>query len=230
VVSGDTKTAPDPTCTPLSPLRCDVYISESTFGLPIFRWPSTGSVLREIHAWWRENQAAGRTSVLFAYALGKAQRILAGLDPGVGPILTHGAVEKINGCYREAGVRLPETRHVGDVKEKALLRQALVVAPPSADNPAWMRRFPDRSRGFASGWMRIRGHRRRRAVDRGFVLSDHSDWDGLWETITAAGAEHVGITHGYAPEMVRCLREKGRRAEIVPARYEGDADAAGGDP
>ncbi len=226
VVSGDTKTAADPTCRPLEPIRCHDYISESTFGLPIFKWPSTAQVLDEIHAWWRENQSQGCTSVLFAYSLGKAQRILAGLDPSTGPIFTHGAVEKINQCYRDAGVVLPATRHVGGVAEKRLFREAMVIAPPSADAPAWMRRFPNRSRGFASGWMRIRGNRRRRVVDRGFVLSDHSDWDGLWATIAASGADHVGITHGYADEMVRCLREKGLGASVVPTRYEGEADAS----
>ena len=217
VVSGDYKTAPDPTCTPLAPLPCHTFISESTFGLPIFKWPSTEAILDAINAWWWENQTLGRTSILFAYALGKAQRILAGLDLSIGPILTHGAVEKINRIYRQAGIRLPETRYVGDQKDRELRREALVIAPPSADHPAWMRRFPERSRAFASGWMRIRGHRRRRAVDRGFVFSDHSDWEGLVATIEASGAESVGITHGYTAEMVRWLREKGLDAEAIPA-------------
>lgn len=225
VVSGDTKTAPDPTCRPLEFLRCHTYISESTFGLPIFQWPSTARIIDDIHSWWQENQREDRTSVLFAYSLGKAQRILANLDPNAGPILTHGAVEKINRCYRDAGIPLPETRYVGDIKDKSLVRQALVIAPPSVDAPAWMRRFSNRSRGFASGWMRIRGNRRRRVVDRGFVLSDHSDWDGLWAAITATGAEHIGITHGYADEMVRCLKEKGFDASVVPTRYQGEDGA-----
>ena len=221
VVSGDYKTAPDPTCTPLDPQRCHTFISESTFGLPIFKWPSPEAILAAINAWWRENGKQGLTSILFAYALGKAQRILAGLDHTIGPILAHGAVEKINRIYRQAGVALPETRYVGDVEDRTLLRGALVIAPPSADQPAWMRRFPKRSRAVASGWMRIRGHRRRRAVDRGFVISDHSDWDGLVATIEASGAESVGITHGYTVEMVRWLQEKGLDAETIP---ESDRD------
>ncbi len=215
VVSGDYKTDPDPTCTPLEPLRCHTFISESTFGLPIFKWPSTDAVMAAIHAWWRENREQGLTSILFAYALGKAQRILVGLDPAAGPILTHGAVEKINRIYRREGIALPDTRYVGELEDRSLLREALVIAPPSADHPAWMRRFPKRSRAFASGWMRIRGHRRRRSVDRGFVISDHSDWNGLTATIACTGAETIGLPHGYAVEMARWLQEKGQAAEVI---------------
>ncbi len=223
VVSGDYKTHFDPTCTPLEPLRCHTFISESTFGLPIFKWPPVESVMAAINGWWRENRDQGRTSILFAYALGKAQRIMAGLDPAIGPILTHGAVERINRIYRREGLDLPETRHVDDVKDRDLRREALVIAPPSADHPAWMRRFAQRSRAFASGWMRIRGHRRRRSVDRGFVLSDHCDWPGLNQAIAETGAETVWVTHGYAPEMVRWLADQGRDAHVVETRFDGDS-------
>ena len=219
VITGDFKTDPDPTCAPMEPLRCDELVCESTFGLPVFRWPAPEQVFGEINRWWRTNQKRGRTSLLFAYALGKAQRILAGVDASIGPILTHGAVEKINHRYRSAGIDLPETRYIGDVDDRKLFSEALVIAPPSADNPVWMRRFPNRSRAFASGWMRIRGNRRRRAVDRGFVLSDHSDWDGLISTIAASGAERIGLTHGYAAEMARYLTEKGHRAEVVSTDF-----------
>ncbi len=225
VVSGDYKTAADPTCTPLAPQRCHTFISESTFGLPIFKWPAADSIMASIEDWWRENRDQGRTSILFAYALGKAQRIMAGLDPAIGPILCHGAVARINRIYREAGVALPETIHVDDIQDKALWKSALVIAPPSADHPAWMRRFPQRSRAFASGWMRIRGHRRRRAVDRGFIISDHSDWEGLMATVAASGAESIGVTHGYRAEMVRWLQEQGYDAEALDAADRtGDED------
>ena len=215
VVSGDYKTAPDPTCRPLEPLRCHHFVSESTFGLPIFKWPSPDKITQEIRAWWDENRAENRTSVLFAYALGKAQRILAGLNGDTGPILTHGAVESVNRLYRAAGVDLPPTRPVGEVRDKVLLAKALVVAPPSADTPGWLRRFAQPSRAFASGWMRIRGRRRRRSVDRGFVLSDHADWEGLVGTIAGSGAERVHLVHGYAPELARWLNGRGFRAEAV---------------
>jgi putative mRNA 3-end processing factor len=229
VVSGDYKREPDPTCTPLEPLGCHVFVSESTFGLPIFRWPDPEVVMADINAWWRSNRDKGRTSILFAYALGKAQRIIAGLDPTIGPILTHGAVEKFNSCYRNAGIPLPPTRYVGALDDKQILKSALVIAPPSADNPSWLRRFPDRLRAFASGWMRIRGNRRRRSIDRGFVLSDHSDWDGLVETITATAAEKIAVTHGYATEMARWLREKGRQTEVVPTVFHGGEDDVEGE-
>jgi putative mRNA 3-end processing factor len=220
VVSGDYKTAPDPTCAPLEPLRCDAFISECTFGLPIFRWPAPEDVFGEIGDWWRSNREQGKTSILFAYALGKAQRILSALDSSIGPIWTHGAIEKVNRCYREMGISLPDTTYVGDGQDKNQFNGALVIAPPSADQPAWLSRFRNRSRAFASGWMQIRGNRRRRSLDRGFVLSDHSDWDGLVGTIEATGAERIGLTHGYSTEMSRWLREKGHAAEIIPTEFD----------
>jgi putative mRNA 3-end processing factor len=227
IISGDYKTQVDPTCEPLEIHKCHTFVSESTFGLPIFKWPQPKSVVDDINSWWRSNQIQGRTSILFAYALGKAQRILAGLDASIGPILTHGAVEKINRCYRDSGVSLPDTRYIGDLQKKDIPAGALVLAPPSADNPIWMRRFPNRSRAFASGWMCIRGNRRRRSVDRGFVLSDHSDWEGLIQTITGSGAERVMVTHGYANEMVRWLRENGYDAEAIPTSYGDETESDG---
>jgi len=229
VVSGDYKLEPDSTCTPLEPLRCHTFISESTFGLPIFRWPGPKQVMGDINSWWRTNQKHGHTSILFAYALGKAQRIIAGLDTTIGPILTHGAVEKFNSCYREAGIPLPPTQYAAAVDDRQILKSALVIAPTSADNPNWMRRFPDRVRAFASGWMRIRGNRRRRSVDRGFVISDHSDWDGLVQTIKATTAEKIVVTHGYAAEMARWLNENGYSAEVLPTESRGEADPMAGE-
>lgn len=226
-VSGDFKTDVDPTCKPLEPIRCHTFISECTFGLPIFRWPSPEQVMREINSWWQANRQQNRTSILFAYALGKAQRILTGLDSDIGPILTHGAVENINRCYREAGVMLPETRYIGELENSKLPAGALVIAPPSADNSLWMRRFPRRSRAFASGWMRIRGIRRRRSVDRGFVLSDHSDWNGLVETIEASGAQRIKLTHGYSDEMARWLHERAFDAQAIPPFYDDETEADG---
>ncbi len=225
VVSGDYKTAADPTCTPLEPIRCHEFITETTFGLPIFKWPSTKEVLSDINSWWQNNQKEGRTSILFAYALGKAQRIIAGLDETIGPILTHGAIEKFLPCYRDAGIRLPPTHYVAEVEDKKDLIGSIVIAPPSADNPNWMRKFPNRVRAFASGWMRIRGNRRRRSVDRGFVISDHSDWDGLLQTISATSAEKIGLSHGYTNEMARWFTEKGHQVEVIsPEKGEEETD------
>ena len=225
VVSGDYKTAADPTCTPLEPIRCHEFITETTFGLPIFKWPSTEEVLSDINSWWQKNQKEGRTSILFAYALGKAQRIISGLDETIGPILTHGAIEKFLPCYRSAGISLPPTHYVGELEDKKDLIGSIVIAPPSADNPNWMRKFPNRVRAFASGWMRIRGNRRRRSVDRGFVISDHSDWDGLLQTISATSAEKIGLSHGYTNEMARWFTEKGYQVEVIsPKKGEEETD------
>lgn len=226
VVSGDYKVEPDPTCVPFEPVRCHTFVTESTFGLPIYRWPTQADVLADVHAWWRANQAAGRPSLLFGYALGKAQRLLAGLAPDAGPIFTHGAVEKVNVAYRAGGVALPETTHASAVVPVGPWDRALILAPPSAHGTPWTRKFGAASTGFASGWMQIRGARRRRAVDRGFVLSDHADWPGLLGAITATGAERVLVTHGYSAVLARWLAEYGLDARTVQTRFEGERDDA----
>jgi putative mRNA 3-end processing factor len=161
--------------------------------------------------------------VLFCYSFGKAQRILHGIDPDIGPIICHGAVEPLNRVYREAGVRIPDTLAVPDIKDKSVYQSALVIAPPSAGGSTWMRRFGDYSDAFASGWMQLRGARRRRAVDRGFVLSDHADWPGLMQAIKATEAQRVIVTHGQIPVMVRWLSENGLDAGAFETEY-GDED------
>jgi putative mRNA 3-end processing factor len=161
--------------------------------------------------------------VLFCYSFGKAQRILHGIDPSIGPIVCHGAVEPLNRVYRDAGVRIPETLAVSDIKDKTSYQRALVIAPPSAGGSTWMRRFGDYSDAFASGWMQLRGARRRRAVDRGFVLSDHADWPGLMQAIKATEAQRVIVTHGQIPVMVRWLNQNGWDAGAFETEY-GDED------
>ncbi len=215
----------DPTCPPFEPVRCDVFITESTFGLPIYRWRPQREIFAGIDAWWRDNADHGRASVLFCYAFGKAQRVLAGIDAAIGPICCHGAVEPLNRAYREAGVALPPTTLVSEVTDRTAFRRGLVLAPPSAAGSTWMRRFGDFSDGFASGWMLLRGARRRRALDRGFVLSDHADWPGLHAAIEASGAERVIVTHGQVPVMVRWLCENGLDAEAFETEYGDDAEA-----
>jgi putative mRNA 3-end processing factor len=222
VASGDYKVAPDPTCTPFEPVRCDVFITESTFGLPIYRWCPDEEVFADINTWWARNVDHGRASVVACYSFGKAQRLLAGVDPSIGPIIVHGAVEPLNRAYRAAGVSLPDTQMVTDVKDKADLRRCLVVCPPSAVGSTWLRRFGDAQTGFASGWMQVRGNRRRGGYDRGFVLSDHADWPGLHQAIEATGAQRVIVTHGSASAMVRHLREKGLQAEAFETEYGED--------
>jgi putative mRNA 3-end processing factor len=226
VVSGDYKLEPDSTCTPFEPVRCHTFVTESTFGLPIYRWPSQSEVIAEIHSWWRSNQAAGKASLLFGYPLGKAQRLLSGLDPGIGLIFTHGAVEKFNAIYREAGVPLPATVHAASAPRGTDWSQALILAPPLAHGTAWARKFSPASTGLASGWMQIRGTRRRRSVDRGFIFSDHGDWPALLKAISDSGAARVWVTHGYTAVLARWLCEQGREAVPVQTRFEGERDEA----
>lgn len=226
VVSGDYKVQADATCAPFEPVRCDTFVTESTFGLPIYRWRDSAEVFADIGAWWRANAEAGRASVLYCYAFGKAQRILAGVDASIGPIVCHGAVEALNRAYRASGVALPETTLVSDVTDRALLKRALVLAPPSAAGTPWLKRFGDHGDAFASGWMQLRGARRRRALDRGFVLSDHADWPGLQDAIAATGASRVYVTHGYVAVMVRWLGERGLDARAFATEYGDEEDGA----
>jgi putative mRNA 3-end processing factor len=230
VASGDYWTTghaddPNPTCAPFEPVRCHCFITESTFGLPIYRWRPQAELFAEVNTWWAANAAAGRASLLLGYSFGKAQRLLAGVDAGIGPIAVHGAVAPLNAAYRAAGVPLPETVAL-DHLAPAALKRALVVAPPAVHGSAFARRLGEHGDAFASGWMQLRGARRRQGVDRGFVISDHADWPGLQRAITATGAERVIVTHGYEAVMVRWLNEQGLQAGSFRTAY-GDAAAEG---
>jgi len=224
VVSGDYKTEADGLAEPWEPLACDTFVSECTFGLPVFRWRPQAEVLAEIAAWWRDCAAAGRAAVLGVYSLGKAQRVLAGLSPGPGPVMVHGAIEASNAVLRAAGVVLPDTVPVTpEMPRGAAARTgALVLAPPSALDSAWMRRLGPAETALASGWMALRGIRRRRGAARGFVLSDHADWPGLNAAVRATGAARVWLTHGYAVPFARYLAETGLAAEVPETRFARD--------
>ena len=224
VVSGDYKRSPDPTCEPFELVPCDVFITEATFALPIYRWPDAQSVARDILSWWQENRAAGRNSVLFCYALGKCQRLLGELARlSDQRVFLHGALVALTDVYRRAGVHLLPTTYVGDHEGK--FAGDLILAPPSARGTPWMRRFGVISTAFASGWMRIRGARRGRSMDRGFILSDHADWPELLDTIEATGAQRVLTTHGYSDTLARFLRERrGLDAENLETRYLGESE------
>jgi putative mRNA 3-end processing factor len=223
VVTGDYKRAADPTCPPFEVVKCDVLVSEATFALPAYRWPPTAEVIGEILTWWQDNAAQGVASVLFAYALGKAQRVLAELASlAKHPIYLHGAVQRMTEIYRAEGLRLAAAAAVPE-EPAAHFKQALIIAPPSAAGSPWLRRFGDASHGFCSGWMRVRGDRRRRGVDRGFVLSDHADWPGLLATVSDSGAKRVLLTHGHVEAFARYLRELGLEASAVAAPYGAEA-------
>jgi len=231
-VSGDYKVDPpqqqDPTAERFEPVRCDAFISETTFALPIYRWPDRARVAREINAWWRANAEAGRTSVLLAYSLGKAQRVLRLLDPAIGPIGVHASIPKLSAVYERHGVVLPEAVTANAESAPDLKNGGVIVAPPSASSGPWVRRFagPEGLRiAMVSGWMRVRGRRRWQSLDHGFVLSDHADWQGLLDSIEATGAARVGLTHGSASIMARYLAEHASLdAFVVPTRYTGEGD------
>ncbi len=222
VASGDYKVVADGLSDPFEPVRCHAFITECTFGLPVFHWPSQDLLQTEINQWWASNAALGRPSLLGAYALGKAQRVLSLLDPGIGPILTHGAIETTTQILRDQGLGLPDTTQVtADISAKTH-PGAMIIAPPSALDSLWARRFPQASTGLASGWMALRGIRRRRSTDRGFVMSDHADWAGLNAAIRGTGAERVFVTHGYTAIFQKWLADQGFDAHVVSTDYAGD--------
>jgi putative mRNA 3-end processing factor len=225
VVSGDYKRQADPTCAPFEPVPCHTFVTEATFGLPIYTWDPPGTVVEEVLAWWRANRDEERPSVLFCYALGKAQRILAEIGGRAeGPVCLHGAMCALTEAYREAGVPMAAAERVTEEMRGRALARALVLAPLSARGTPWMRRLPRASDAFASGLMRVRGVRRQRAFDRGFVLSDHADWGGLLDTIDATGASRVLVTHGWSEALARYLGEsRGLDAGVIRTAYEGEA-------
>lgn len=224
VVTGDYKADADPTCRGYEPVACDELITESTFALPIYRWRDSASVLDEINRWWRGNAEQGLNSVVFVYALGKAQRLLAGLDASTGPILLHGAVDGMTRVYRDAGVDLPPSAYADVDACKQHKGKAMILAPPSANGSPWMKKLRPCSTAMASGWMAVRGRRRFRAVDRGFVLSDHADWRGLLDAIRATGAARVGCAHGYTDELARYLQAQGLDSYTLETRFESSDD------
>lgn len=225
VVSGDYKTRHDPTCAPFEPVECDCFITESTFGLPIYHWPNPAVVAHELNSWWEDNRKHSRSSVVFAYSFGKAQRLLKMLDPSIGAIYVHPSIYKMNQQYLASGVLLPECgalneREMDSTIAGKVFNGAMIIAPPSAATTQMLSGIGEYASAFASGWMRIRGNRRRQSFEKGFVLSDHADWRELLETIRNTGAEEVIVAHGYVRPLVRYLKEKGIKARAFRGTYE----------
>ena len=223
VVSGDYKLESDPTCRQFDPVRCHTFVTESTFGLPIYQWADPQHVFDGINEWWRTNQINSVCSVLFGYSVGKAQRLLSGIEDSIGPIFAHGAILKSCEAYRSCGVDLPTLLRVTSVQKKHDFAQSLVIAPPSARGSTWLRRFGKVSLAMASGWMQVRGIRRRRVVDRGFILSDHVDWPGLIGAIKATEAESIWVTPGYTRQVTRWLNKNGWNAREVKTQFRSEA-------
>lgn len=225
VVSGDYKPEPDGLSEAFAPLACHTFITECTFGLPVFRWRPQAEVAAEILRWWQGNAAAGRVSLLSAYALGKAQRLMHMLRDGPGPILCHAAVENTNAVLRAQGLDLPPSLRVTPEMDRRAHPGALVIAPPSALAGTWARRFGPAEAAAASGWMQIRGIRRRRGAGRGFVVSDHADWPGLLSVIRETGAETILATHGYTDVFARYLSQQGWNAQVLATEFSDAGDA-----
>lgn len=226
VVSGDYKRQTDSTCTPFEPVTCDTFVTESTFGLPIYRWDPTEVVIAEIVEWWHANRARGLCSLLFCYTLGKAQRLLAALAGRVEtPVYVHGMLLPMIEAYREQQIAMLLTRPLIERRKGASLAGELVLAPLSARGTPWMRRLGPFSDGFVSGLMRVRGVRRQRAFDRGFVLSDHADWPAILQTVAETGAGRVLATHGHAEALARFLQGQGLDSGVLRTAWEGEDKA-----
>lgn len=222
VLSGDYKLIDDGVSTPFEPVKCHSFVTESTFGLPVYKWKPQTEVFDEMNTWWLKNREDGLASVILGYSLGKAQRILCSVDTTIGPIMLHGAIHNSNLALKEAGVTLPETELITKDTPKEKYRGSLIIAPPSAFGSPWMRKLKPYKVGTASGWMSLRGARRRRNVDRGFVLSDHADWDELNQAVESSEAEKVYVTHGYTTIFSNWLKSQGLDAEPVTTEYEGE--------
>ena len=222
VASGDYKLENDGLAEAYEPIRCNSFITETTFGLPVYNWKPQEEIFKNINAWWRKNSEEGKITLITGYSLGKAQRILQGLDISIGTVFTHGAVENINEVIRDQGIGLQSTtRIISDTKAKECIG-GIIIAPPSSINSPWLKRFKPLTVGIASGWMTLRGARRRRGAERGFVLSDHVDWKDLNTAVVESGAEKVITTHGYASIYSRYLVEKGIESFNADTEYSGE--------
>ena len=224
VVTGDYKIEDDGFSGTYEPLKCHHFITECTFGLPIYKWQRQESVFQDINRWWQRNQSEGKVTLLAGYSLGKAQRLIQGLDLSIGKIYTHGAVENTNRALRSAGVSIQPTTQVTPETKFQELKGNIVIAPPSALGSPWTKRFKNYVSGVASGWMAVRGNRRRRGTDRGFTLSDHIDWEGLNQAVEYAQPEHIYATHGFTEVTARWFQSQGYQASTVDTLYTGEND------
>ena len=223
VVSGDYKTQNDGISGEIEIVKCHTFVTESTFGLPIYNWKPQKEIFNEINNWWKRNQEKGKVSVLTGYSLGKAQRILANVDSSIGKIFGHGSITVMTDAIRKAGLVLPPLQRVTSAMSKSEFKGALIIAPPSALGSPWVRKFEPYSTGNASGWMNVRGAKRWQALDAGFALSDHADWNGLNSVIKETGAENIYVTHGSTAIFTRWLKENGYNAFELLTKFKGES-------
>ncbi len=224
VVSGDYKLENDGVSGQFEPVKCHTFITESTFGLPIYNWKPQVEIFGNIQQWILKNKAAGKSSVLFAYSLGKAQRLLPCVAEITDKILVHGAVYNVHMALVASGWKLPPVERVTPDTPKEDLKNAVVIAPSSAEGTPWLRKFAPVALGICSGWMQVRGNSRRKNADAGFALSDHADWPGLLTAVKATEAEKVFVTHGFQHAFSRYLNEQGIAAGEVKTEYGNDEE------
>lgn len=215
VVSGDYKIQEDQLTQPFEALPCHTFVTESTFGMPIYRFPPQKEVFAQINEWWEENKALGKVSILLGYSLGKSQRILQGLDAAIGPIYCHSTIQAVNEIVRQQGIPLQDSRALEEHLNKKDLQGAMIICPPGALRGEWLDLVEPFSTGACSGWTMSRKGGFGPSADRDFLLSDHADWEGLNQAVLATGAEQVFVTHGYDELFSRWLLEQGIKAEVV---------------
>lgn len=229
VVSGDYKLENDGLSESWEPVNCHTFLTESTFGLPVYRWQKQEDIYRKMQAWVSANALQGKSSLFIAYSLGKAQRILAPLSATGKKIYVHGAIRNVQDTLVQAGWKMPETVSITKDTPASDLKGAVVVAPPSAEGSTWMKKFAPYALGICSGWMHIRGQVRRRNADGGFALSDHCDWPSLLTAIKATGASRVFVTHGFQSVLSRYLQESGIESHEVKTAYGQEEETAAED-
>ncbi|RFM28636.1 ligase-associated DNA damage response exonuclease [Deminuibacter soli] len=224
VVSGDYKTENDGISGAFEPVPCNTFITESTFGLPIYTWQPQPVIFEQVREWVQRNGKARQNSVFIAYSLGKAQRLLKALEPLQQPVYVHGAVWNMHQALVSAGIDLPPVQRITPETPKETFQSAIIIAPPSADGSPWMKKFTPYEVGVCSGWMQVRGNMRRRNADAAFALSDHADWPGLLSAVKATGAQQVYVTHGFQSAFSRYLNEQGIWSAEVKTEYGGEEE------
>ena len=222
VISGDYKLEDDGLSQPFEPVACDHFVTESTFGLPVFKWERQEKIISEINHWWRTNQEAGKTSIITVYALGKAQRLLKAIDHNIGKVFVHGAIYNVNQALEKDGAQLPACTRVEPSIHKDDYKGQLIFTTGGSIGTSWMNKFQPYETASVSGWMNIRGIKRRRGSGHGFVMSDHADWPGLLEAVKATGASNIYVTHGYASIFARYLTDQGYNAQEIDTQFVGD--------
>jgi len=218
VFSGDYKTNPDFLTTPFEPVKCHEFITESTFGLPIYSWKAEAELQSQLQQWVLNNQKQNKTSVFFGYSLGKAQRIMSLVD-GIDEVYVHSAINNLNQAISKSGIVLPKSKLITSDFNKKDIQNKIVILPPALLGSKLLKKIPNAATAICSGWMQIRGNRRWKGVDAGFAVSDHADWNGLLSAVKATEAEKVYVTHGSQAVFSKYLNEIGIESQEVVTEY-----------